>query len=119
VDLEALGEQVGARLVVGVAGDGEHLAGGAGDGLLTADEATCSLDLRSEATIERALDNVLEGRTAIIIAHRLSTAMRADRIAVVNDGRIVELGSHDDLVAQGGIYAGMYATWVSHMTEAS
>ena len=75
------------------------------------------MDLRSEATIERALDNVLEGRTAIIIAHRLSTAMRADRIAVVNDGRIVELGSHDELVAQGGIYAGMFATWVSHMSE--
>ena len=85
--------------------------------VLILDEATSSLDLRSEATIERALDNVLEGRTAIIIAHRLSTAMRADRIAVVNDGRIVELGSHDELVAQGGIYAGMYATWVSHMTE--
>ncbi|HUP86577.1 MAG TPA: ABC transporter ATP-binding protein, partial [Acidimicrobiales bacterium] len=87
--------------------------------VLILDEATSSLDLRSEATIERALDNVLEGRTAIIIAHRLSTAMRADRIAVVNDGRIVELGSHDELVAQGGIYAGMYATWVSHMTEAA
>jgi ATP-binding cassette subfamily B protein len=85
--------------------------------VLILDEATSSLDLRSEATIERALDNVLEGRTAIIIAHRLSTAMRADRIAVVNEGRIVELGSHDDLVARGGIYAGMYATWISHMTE--
>jgi ATP-binding cassette subfamily B protein len=87
--------------------------------VLILDEATSSLDLRSEAIIERALDNVLEGRTAIIIAHRLSTAMRADRIAVVNDGRIVELGSHDELVARGGIYAGMYATWISHMTEAS
>lgn len=86
--------------------------------VLILDEATSSLDLRSEAIIERALDQVLEGRTAIIIAHRLSTAMRADRIAVVNDGRIVELGSHDELVAQGGIYAGMYATWISHMTDA-
>jgi ATP-binding cassette subfamily B protein len=82
--------------------------------VLILDEATSSLDLRSEAIIERALDNVLEGRTAIIIAHRLSTAMRADRIAVVNDGRIVELGSHDELVAQAGLYAGMYATWISH-----
>lgn len=87
--------------------------------VLILDEATSSLDLKSEATIERALDNVLEGRTAIIIAHRLSTAMRADRIAVVNDGHIVELGSHDDLVAKGGIYSAMYATWISHMTEAS
>jgi ATP-binding cassette, subfamily B, bacterial len=85
--------------------------------VLILDEATSSLDLRSEAIIERALDNVLEGRTAIIIAHRLSTAMRADRIAVVNDGRIVELGSHDELVAAGGVYAGMYATWISHMSD--
>lgn len=87
--------------------------------VLILDEATSSLDLKSEAIIERALDRVLEGRTAIIIAHRLSTAMRADRIAVVNDGRIVELGPHEELVQiPGGIYAGMYATWTSHMSEA-
>ena len=61
------------------------------------------------------LDVLLEGRTAIIIAHRLSTAMRADRIAVVDDGRIVEIGSHEELVAQGGRYAEMYATWISHL----
>lgn len=87
--------------------------------VLILDEATSSLDLRSEATIERALDNVLDGRTAIIIAHRLSTAMRADRIAVVNDGRIVEMGSHDELVSRGGIYAGMYETWTRSMTRPS
>src|SRR5690606_6228518 len=69
---------------------------------------------RSEAKIERALDTLLEGRTAIIIAHRLATAMRADRIAVVDRGRIVELGRHDELVALGGEYADMYATWVRH-----
>jgi ATP-binding cassette subfamily B protein len=87
--------------------------------VLILDEATSSLDLKSEAAVERALDRVLEGRTAIVIAHRLSTAMRADRIAVVNDGRIVELGPHEELVAiPGGIYAGMFATWVSHMSEA-
>ncbi len=79
--------------------------------VLVLDEATSSLDLRSEATIERALDVVLEGRTSIIIAHRLATAMRADRIAVVHQGQIVELGSHDELVAMGGRYASMYATW--------
>jgi ATP-binding cassette subfamily B protein len=86
--------------------------------VLVLDEATSNLDLRSEAQIERALDAVLEGRTAIIIAHRLATAMRADRIAVVHDGAIVELGSHDELVALGGRYAAMYDTWVRHATGA-
>ncbi|MBV9660067.1 MAG: ABC transporter ATP-binding protein, partial [Acidimicrobiales bacterium] len=55
-----------------------------------------------------------QGRSAILIAHRLSTAMRADRIVVIDDGRIVESGSHDDLVAHGGRYAEMYETWISH-----
>ncbi len=82
--------------------------------VLVLDEATSNLDLRSEATIEHALDVLLEGRTAIVIAHRLATAMRADRIGVVDDGRIVELGSHEELVALGGRYAAMYATWASH-----
>ncbi len=82
--------------------------------VLVLDEATSNLDLRSEAKIERALDTLLEGRTAIIIAHRLATAMRADRIAVVRDGGIAELGSHDELVALGGHYAEMYATWERH-----
>ena len=78
------------------------------------DEATSNLDLESETRVEQALDRLLEGRTTIIIAHRLSTAMRADRIAVVDDGRIVELGSHEELVDLGGHYAAMYATWLSH-----
>ncbi len=84
--------------------------------VLILDEATSNLDLRSETKIERALDTLLEGRTAIIIAHRLATAMRADRIAVVDRGGIVELGSHDELVALGGQYASMYATWERHTT---
>jgi ATP-binding cassette subfamily B protein len=82
--------------------------------VLVLDEATSNLDLQSETRIERALDFLLEGRTAIIIAHRLATAMRADRIAVVHDGHIVEIGSHDELVAAGGRYASLYATWISH-----
>jgi ATP-binding cassette subfamily B protein len=65
--------------------------------------------------VEAGLDAVLEGRTAIIVAHRLSTAMRADRIAVVDDGRIVELGPHDELIAKGGRYAEMFEAWTAHL----
>ncbi|MCX7620238.1 MAG: ABC transporter ATP-binding protein/permease [Acidimicrobiales bacterium] len=82
--------------------------------VLVLDEATSNLDLGSEAKIERALDAVLGGRTSIVIAHRLSTAMRADRIAVLDGGQIVEIGTHDELLALGGHYAQMYATWMSH-----
>ncbi|MEO5840048.1 MAG: ABC transporter ATP-binding protein [Acidimicrobiales bacterium] len=87
--------------------------------VLVLDEATSNLDLTSEAKIERALDTLLEGRTAIIIAHRLATAMRCDRIAVVEDGHVVELGSHQELVARNGRYAALYATWLAHMTGAA
>jgi ATP-binding cassette subfamily B protein len=86
--------------------------------VLVLDEATSNLDLQSETKIEAALDVLLENRTAILIAHRLSTAMRADRIVVVDDGRIVEVGTHQELLAQGGRYADMYATWVRHSETA-
>jgi ATP-binding cassette subfamily B protein len=82
--------------------------------VLVLDEATSNLDLLSETKIEAALDILLEGRTAILIAHRLTTAMKADRIVVVDEGRIVEQGSHEELVAKGERYAEMYATWMSH-----
>ena len=80
--------------------------------VLILDEATSNLDLQSESRVEAALDVVLDGRTAIIIAHRLATARRADRIAVVDQGRIVELGSHEELVAAEGRYAALFATWI-------
>ncbi len=82
--------------------------------VLILDEATSNLDLKTEGMVERALDRLLEGRTAILIAHRLSTAMRAQRIAVVDDGTIVELGSHEELLAQGGHYASLFETWLRH-----
>jgi ATP-binding cassette subfamily B protein len=78
------------------------------------DEATSSLDLHSELRVEAALDVLLDGRTAILVAHRLSTAMRADRIIVVDDHRILESGSHTELLAAGGPYATMFATWSAH-----
>jgi ATP-binding cassette, subfamily B, bacterial len=78
------------------------------------DEATSNLDLQSELRVERALDRLLEGRTALLIAHRLSTAMRADRIVVVDEYGILESGSHAELIALDGRYAQMHATWAAH-----
>ena len=81
--------------------------------LLILDEATSSVDLRAERLIEDALRGLLEGRTAIIIAHRLSTIRDADRIVVLEGGRIVEQGTHDDLVEAGGRYAALYGDWAA------
>ncbi|MCH7788727.1 MAG: ABC transporter ATP-binding protein [Acidobacteria bacterium] len=77
--------------------------------LLVLDEATSSLDLKTEQAVEKALDVVLEGRTAIIIAHRLQTTMRADRIVVIDDGCVAEVGTRDELLAAGGQFAQMAA----------
>jgi ABC-type multidrug transport system fused ATPase/permease subunit len=78
---------------------------------LVLDEATSLLDPRAARHLERSLSRVLEGRTVIAIAHRLHTAHDADRIAVVEDGRVAEYGSHEDLVAAGGAYAALWRSW--------
>ncbi|MDN5716359.1 MAG: ABC transporter ATP-binding protein/permease [Janibacter sp.] len=78
--------------------------------VLILDEATAHLDSESEVAVQRALDNALEGRTAIVIAHRLSTIRAADQILVVDDGRVVERGTHTQLLAAGGLYAHLYST---------
>ena len=76
--------------------------------ILILDEATSSLDAESEGLVEQALETVMEGLTTIIIAHRLNTVQRADRVLVIDDGRILEQGTHADLVAEGGLYARLY-----------
>ncbi len=85
--------------------------------VLILDEATSNIDQQSETRIQHALDVLLDGRTAIIVAHRLATAMRADMIAVINHGGIAEIGSHDQLIALGGYYAAMVETWMRHQEQ--
>ncbi len=77
-------------------------------GLLVLDEATASLDVGTEALIQDALDKLLEGRSAIIIAHRLSTIRNVDKIFVLQRGQLIETGSHEELLQQGGLYASLY-----------
>lgn len=87
--------------------------------VLVLDEATSSLDPGTEALVERALEVLMVGRTVIVIAHRLSTSERADRVGVVTEGTLRELGTHDELVAAGGHYAALYATWVGGLAGAT
>jgi ABC-type multidrug transport system fused ATPase/permease subunit len=80
--------------------------------VLVLDEATSSLDPGTEALVEHALEVLMAGRTVIVIAHRLSTAERADRVAVIDGGHLVELGTHEDLAAADGPYARLHETWI-------
>jgi len=85
--------------------------------VIVLDEATSNLDPRTEALVERALATVAEGRTMITIAHRLSTAERADRVAVLDGGRLVEVASHDELLARESHYARLWASWQAGVGE--
>jgi ABC-type multidrug transport system fused ATPase/permease subunit len=84
--------------------------------ILILDEATASVDPFTEAHIQEGLDIVMQGRTSIVIAHRLSTVQNADRIIVLRDGKIIEEGSHDSLLAAGGHYAELYNTYFRHQS---
>ena len=85
--------------------------------LLVLDEATSAVDPATELRIQRALDSLTRGRTSVTIAHRLSTAEAADEVVVVDRGRVVERGPHEVLVARGGTYAGLYASWTAQQRD--
>ena len=130
--VEAAARSVGAHVFIGQLEDGYDTQVGERGGVLSSgqrqliafaralladprmlvlDEATSSIDVHSELQLTEALYKLVEGRTAFIVAHRLSTIRGADRIFVVDAGRIVEQGSHDELLAAGGFYADLYGSW--------
>jgi ATP-binding cassette subfamily B protein len=78
--------------------------------IVVLDEATAHLDSESEVAVQQALDLAMEGRTSIVIAHRLSTIRNADLIIVIDQGRVVQRGRHEELMSEGGLYAELYRT---------
>ena len=81
--------------------------------MLILDEATSNIDTRTEVKVQKAFERLVEGRTSFIVAHRLSTIVGADVIVAMRDGRIVETGTHDELLARGGFYASLYESQFS------
>jgi subfamily B ATP-binding cassette protein MsbA len=77
--------------------------------ILILDEATSALDNESERQVQASLERLMAGRTTLVIAHRLSTVQKADKIVVLDGGKIIEQGRHDELLAQGGVYASLYS----------
>jgi putative ABC transport system ATP-binding protein len=122
--LDAWLDSLSDGLTTAVGERGEHLSSGerqlvalarayvANPACLILDEATSSVDPATEARLGRALDSLARGRTAVTIAHRLSTAARADKVLVFDHGHLVEQGTHAELVEHGGVYAGLYASWL-------
>ena len=111
----------GLDTTIGPAGDGLSVgerqlvavmrAALADPGMLILDQATSSLDPATELAMTEALDRLKRGRTTVTVAHRLSTAERADQVVVFDHGRVVGHGTHADLVAAGGVYAELHAAW--------
>ncbi|HCU96922.1 MAG TPA: hypothetical protein DHU96_31090, partial [Actinobacteria bacterium] len=87
--------------------------------ILLLDEATAALDLATEAAVSRAAQQLAARRTTLVVAHRLTTAARADRIVVIEDGRIAETGTHDELLTAAGSYASLWAAFTGDATLAA
>jgi ATP-binding cassette, subfamily B, bacterial len=115
--LQGLDTEVGERGVKLSAGERQLVSFArawlADPALLILDEATSNLDVVTEARLQQALRRLRQGRTTILIAHRLSTVIDADQVAIVEDGRVVEVGAPDDLIARDGRFAELYGHWLA------